>query len=307
MVKTEKKASALMHDGYEGNFCGTLHKDIPYAWNGGMGESLDLYMPYASRYSSAPVLLFLHGGSWIRGDKSSILKGYKNRVLNAFLKEGYAVISADYRLAGYGATLCGQISDCRKMLSWINRNAPQYALDRNNVGIWGSSAGAHIGMFTAYTADQGGADGETCRVSYIIDNFAPVNLSALLKPALPHVVERAVKIFSHDRYMRRRVILEAVTGCDISEKEAVRRFCHDYSLDNIDIKNPVPTLLLHGKSDRIVPYRQSVNMYGKLEECGVEAEMRLYEKLDHGFRGYTEADIDDITARSLNFAIKHRH
>lgn len=280
---------------------GVIRENIPYAGYGDITVSLDIYAPAGVGCRPVPVLLFLHGGSWIRGDKSTIRKGYKVRLLNTFLKEGYAIVSADYRLAGYGATLREQVVDCRNMVGWIYENAAQYGLDNRNIGIWGSSAGAHIAMYSTYSANKG--DGKQgAKVSYIIDNFAPVNLPALLKPRLPRIAEKAVEIFARGSYMRRRVMLEALSGYDISDKAAICCFCDAYSLDNMQITNRVPTLILHGTGDKIVPYRQSVKIYEKLKRCGVETDLRLYEKLDHGFRGYTDADLDDIATSSLQFA-----
>lgn len=174
------------------NLCGISHENIPYATYGDVTVLLDLYMPVMSEHMAVPVVLFLHGGGWIRGDKSTIKKRYKNRLLGDFINAGYAVVSANYRLAGYGATLREQIADCRNMLDWICKNAASYNFDKNNIGIWGSSAGAHIAMYTAYSAGSN----EEWKVSYIIDNFGPVSLSALLKPALPGIAEKAVKIFA---------------------------------------------------------------------------------------------------------------
>ena len=291
-------------------FCGILHKDIPYATYGDIIVSLDIYAPAISESARVPVLLFLHGGSWIRGDKTTIAKGYKNKLLGVFIEAGYAVVSADYRLAGYGATLREQIVDCRNMINWICKNASLYNLDKDNIGIWGSSAGAHIAMYAAYSASETQASGvpvgtEVGKVAYIIDNFAPVNIPSLLKPHLPYIAEMAVKVFARERYMRRRIMLEALTGYDISDKENICRFCKEYSLDNMEIAAKVPTLILHGTGDKVVPYTHSVKMYDKLKMCGVDAEMYLYEGLDHGFLGYTDTDLDDIACRSLMFARKH--
>lgn len=300
-TSTTESHSAKQSTGCK-NLCGILHENIPYATYGDVTVLLDLYMPAMTWHMPVPVVLFLHGGGWIRGDKSTIKKRYKNRLLGAFLKAGYAVVSANYRLAGYGATLREQIVDCRNMLDWICKNAACYNFDKNSIGIWGSSAGAHIAMYTAYSADS---SNEEWNVSYILDNFGPVNLSVLLKPALPNIAEKAVKIFAYKKYMHRRVTLEAITGYDISEKKNICRFCKEYSLDEMEIANKVPTLILHGTADTVVPHSHSVNMCGKLGRCGVEVEMHLFENLDHGFFEYTDTDLKFIINSSLEFAKRH--
>ena len=42
-----------------------------------------------------------------------------------------------------------------------------------------------------------------------------------------------------------------------------------------------PTILVHGKKDTMVPYSNSVELYEKLKECGVDCELITYENSDH--------------------------
>ena len=51
---------------------GTVHRDLAYVENGHARQKLDLYLPKLGSSKRAPLILFVHGGSWRSGDKKSV-------------------------------------------------------------------------------------------------------------------------------------------------------------------------------------------------------------------------------------------
>ncbi|MFC2722860.1 alpha/beta hydrolase [Granulicatella adiacens] len=106
---------------------------------------LDLYRP-KDKEGKLPVLLNIHGGAWVYGDK----KVYAPYCMY-LAAQGFAVVNASYRLAPKH-TFPAPLEDVGSMMEWVVRNAKQYLLDPSNLFLVGDSAGAHLA--TAYTAIQ---------------------------------------------------------------------------------------------------------------------------------------------------------
>ncbi|MFA6218319.1 MAG: alpha/beta hydrolase [Erythrobacter sp.] len=96
------------------------------------------YWPGASR--GAPLVLFVHGGGWKRGDKS-MMKG--SAKLSHWQALGYAVASANYRLVP-GATVEQQAQDVADAVALLKRDAGRLGFDSGRIALIGHSAGAHL-------------------------------------------------------------------------------------------------------------------------------------------------------------------
>jgi len=114
-------------------------RDIPYIASGGdpVLNTLDVYSPSGAH--GAPVVVFIHGGGWKRGDKST---GASEKS-QALPEHGYVFISINYRLAP-SVKYPAMAKDCAKAISWIHANIGKYGGDPNSIFIMGHSAGAHL-------------------------------------------------------------------------------------------------------------------------------------------------------------------
>src|SRR5262249_31325015 len=70
-----------------------VNRDIEYAHSAAERKTLDLYSPRGAK--AAPVVVFVHGGEWTKGDKSEV--SYKPRFLN---EHGVIFVAVNYRLSG---------------------------------------------------------------------------------------------------------------------------------------------------------------------------------------------------------------
>ena len=106
---------------------------------------LDLYR-LKDAEGKLPVLLNIHGGAWVYGDK----KVYAPYCMY-LATQGFAVVNASYRLAPKH-TFPAPLEDVGAMVEWVVDHAEEYGLDLSNLFFVGDSAGAHLA--TAYTAVQ---------------------------------------------------------------------------------------------------------------------------------------------------------
>lgn len=119
---------------------GTVTKlGIPYATHPGVDPnltSLDIYSPPAAK--NAPVVVFVHGGGLMRGDKANV-----NEKPAFFNGQGYVFVSVNYRLSPK-VQIPTHVQDVAQALVWVNKNIGQYGGDPNKIAVSGHSAGAYL-------------------------------------------------------------------------------------------------------------------------------------------------------------------
>ncbi|MDD2959425.1 MAG: alpha/beta hydrolase [Lachnospiraceae bacterium] len=123
------------------------YDNIPYGEDP-VYQLLDVYRPKCGEKSRAaggeaeqgllPVIINVHGGSWVYGDK----EGYQYYCMH-LAQQGFAVVNFSYRLAPrhrYPAALW----DVQRVFAWTAEHAGQYGLDLENLFLTGDSAGAQL-------------------------------------------------------------------------------------------------------------------------------------------------------------------
>lgn len=115
--------------------------------------SLDLYVSESAK-GSFPVIAYVHGGSWIHGDKRSDFKRLPQGSLEKILDKGFALVSIDYRLATETIKYPIPVTDCKDALRWLRKNARQLKLDPNRIALWGVSAGGHLTLLAGLTPEH---------------------------------------------------------------------------------------------------------------------------------------------------------
>ncbi len=113
--------------------------------------SLDIY--YNSSIDvKKPVIVYVHGGGWCKGDKSNQIE---NKV-NLFRSLGHIFVSVNYRLSPFPFDISNNNRikypdhnvDIADALLWINDNISQYGGNKHKIVLLGHSAGAHLVALT---------------------------------------------------------------------------------------------------------------------------------------------------------------
>lgn len=121
--------------------------DIPYGadpkW-----QSLDVYRPRSAGDGVLPVIVSVHGGGWVYGDKER----YQYYCMS-LARRGFAVVNFTYRLAPEHP-FPAHLEDVNTVFTWVQEHAADYHFDAKNVFAVGDSAGAHLlGLFTGLCTD----------------------------------------------------------------------------------------------------------------------------------------------------------
>ena len=108
---------------------------------------LDVYAPPAKASQPAPVLVFIHGGGFVRGDKSSPGSPFYDNIGYYFARHGVLTILATYRLAPQHPWPAGAL-DVAAVIQWTRANAAKFGGDPKRIVLWGHSAGAaHVAAY----------------------------------------------------------------------------------------------------------------------------------------------------------------
>ena len=121
---------------------GISYKRIP-GIDPGLTE-LDIY-PVAQN-KRAPVVVFVHGGSWHSGDKSNVQRAASLR--DFFERNGIVLVAINLRLVenpgSPGTTFRDQAADVASAIRWVRDNIAEYGGDPGNISLMGFSSGAHL-------------------------------------------------------------------------------------------------------------------------------------------------------------------
>jgi acetyl esterase/lipase len=103
-------------------------------------QVLDIYVPDTGQ-SPFPVVLQIHGGAFMAGDK----RDDQLRPVLSALRRGYAVAAINYRLSGE-AHFPVAVHDVKAATRWLRSHAAAYRLDARRIAAWGDSAGAFLAV-----------------------------------------------------------------------------------------------------------------------------------------------------------------
>lgn len=101
-------------------------------------QILDVYRRAGA--ANAPVVLFVHGGAFVRGDKDVTDEVYAN-VCYYFARHGYIAINVEYRLAPE-SRFPGGVQDLAGAIAWVKRSARDFGGDPARLFLVGHSAGS---------------------------------------------------------------------------------------------------------------------------------------------------------------------
>ena len=102
-----------------------------------------------------PVVLLIHGGGWVGGDKS----GFRNDQIKPFLDAGISVAAIDYRFIAQAMQqkveppVKAPLMDNARALQTIRSKAKEWNIDPTRIGATGSSAGACTSLWLAFHDD----------------------------------------------------------------------------------------------------------------------------------------------------------
>ncbi len=223
-------------------------------------QKMDVYLPEGRTDTSTKVIILIHGGAWIEGDKSDF-----NDAIKTFQPQlnDYAFFNINYSLL----TQTGenvwptQINDVNNAFDFILSKAGEYHVNTNKIIVAGASAGAHLALLEGY---QHNTDN---RIKAVIDLFGPTDFKALYDSTADTLLRVYIEVF--------------MSGTPVTNPDNYYNASPLFFVNN----NSPPTQIFHGTEDPLVPISQSDSLNNRLTAAGVTHEYTVYEGEGHGWTG----------------------
>lgn len=203
---------------------------------------------------NAPLILYIHGGGWARGDKANAI----HQKARHFTGQGYAFASMNYRLVPH-AMVEEQAADVAVAIAWLRTQASELGIDSSRIVLMGHSAGAHLAALVATDPDylkQAGVPMEDIAGVVLLDGAA-YHVPSNLTDGPRRVVHKRASAFGDDE--ARQLRLSPVT--------------------HTAVPNAKDFLILY--VDRTGAPGQSMALAESLRHAGTGAEARLVDGSSH--------------------------
>ena len=256
-------------------------RDLAYVSDGHERQKLDLFLP-ENAGEKLPVIIWVHGGGWSGGDKSTCPP-----LRQGFAERGFAIASINYRLSQH-AIFPAQIEDCKAAVRWLRAHATEYRLNPDRFGVWGSSAGGHLVALLGVSGDVKEFDvGEnlqfTSRVQCVLDDFGPTDFTQMDA----HRISASAMEHGSPTSPESRLI-----GGLITDPANARKVARANPITYVTRDDP-PFLIVHGDQDPLVPHHQSELLFTALEKAGVRVRLNTVKGGGHG-AGFGGAELEKL-------------
>lgn len=145
-------------------------------------QRIDVYRPAQAR--QAPVLVMVHGGGWMYGDKAAA--SVVDAKIDHWVRErGFVLVSVGYRLVPQ-VTVLQQAEDIARALARVQAQAATWGADPRQVVLMGHSAGAHLVALLSAAPDLVGSQGaRSWRATIALDSAALDTVALMQRRHLP--------------------------------------------------------------------------------------------------------------------------
>ncbi len=231
-------------------------------------QTMDVYLPKDRNDTDTKVVIVIHGGSWIGGQKEDMTE-FAVGIKQQFPE--YAIVNINYRLATQASpAFPKQIEDIQQVINYLKQS--DYHIS-NKYAFLGGSAGAHLAMLYSYKYDTDSEVKAVCNIVGPADFTDPAYVS-------------------HQLYPLAALALLGTPNITPALVESVNPIAH------ITAQSPA-TISFYGGIDPLVPSTQGPRLKAALDAAGVYNEYNFYPGGGHA--NWDEATFNDVYAKLTAF------
>jgi acetyl esterase/lipase len=255
-----------------------VYKDIAYGKKS--RQRLDILVPTSiQKGEKLPVVVFFHGGAWMRGSREDLLYSHFAR---SFTQNSFIFVNVDYRVYPE-VRFPGFFNDPKHAIEWVHEHISNYGGNPHHLILMGHSAGAHLVALLTVQDD-------------------------LLPPVIFSDIKKVVLLSGPYHLPAYRGYLQTEFR-GIVEKVFLHLFGGEENLPEISPVNRIEKthiqyLIAVGEKDRVTPPAQSQLLYQKLREKGNKAELIVLPNTGHAgtvFHLNSEFDQYGFSRKVLDF------
>jgi len=235
----------------------TTYKDLLYKNTDEKDLKLDIYHRKDIQ-EARPLLIFIHGGSWKKGDKDDYRK-----YLVDYAEKGYTTATIAYRFS-QEAPFPAAFEDVVCALQYLKSHAADYFINPDKIAVIGGSAGGHLAMLLGFRANDpnyespGCVTDEALKVQAVVNLYGPADLTTDFAKDHPTVTQ-----FVGTSYQEHPEAFEAASPLMFLSED-----------------DP-PLLMFHGTIDEIVPVSQADALNKAMKEKNMAIEYHRLKGWPH--------------------------
>lgn len=150
-----------------------IERDLEYGVD--QRHRLDVFTPERPRGAPAPVVVYIHGGGFVAGERSPVPGLIYDNVPTFFARHGMVGVNATYRLAPDHKWPSGA-ADVGAVVGWLKDNVGRYGGDADRIFLIGQSAGAtHAATYTFVEAVHGDGGPGIAGAILLSGSYAPLD------------------------------------------------------------------------------------------------------------------------------------
>lgn len=243
---------------YGRRFMDVAYGSYPY-------NTYDLYLPnYSNDGAPLSLILYVHGGSWLGGDKDE-----HTTDCHKWVQKGYVTATMNYSLLGTGdASITGMLEEIDACIRHIVGHARQNGITVNQMALSGTSAGGHLCMMYAYGRRH------ALPLKFVAVKVGPSDLRILF-PYNPNAKEKDLQDFAH-----------SCTGKIMDPKSLTPERLDSIKLSvspihHINDTNAIPAIWAYGAKDRLVTPEHYKSLKERYDENGGSYSLIVFPNSGH--------------------------
>jgi acetyl esterase/lipase len=212
-------------------------RNLDYWGDGHRRHRLDIYHSRVAPEGGAPVMVYIHGGAWVIGEKREQGKP----MMYELVARGWVCVAINYRLSPKG-TWPDHIVDAKRAVAWVREHIAEYGGDPSFIAVSGGSAGGHLCALLALTA----------RDASLQPGFEQADASVDACVPFYGVMDMTVSAEGSGRYGNGLLELLEKRVMKTTQAEHPEIFRDASPTQRVHAEAP-PFFVLHGQNDTLVP------------------------------------------------------
>ena len=264
----------------------------------------DIWQPSSTSRHSGLAFIYLHGSAFYFLDKDLGTRPF----FSYLASQGHVIMDVAYRLAPE-TDIMGMVHDVKRAILWMKENAGIYGIDPNRIVVGGGSAGGHLALLAAYTANDSQftpmeLSGKDTNVSAVVSFYGTTDLEAVYYHTNQHLTTRStpgrpkkavptkmpgwiIKKMGNEYYrlglnkgFENAGALAPLLGGH--PDQCPERYAFFSPITHVHPGCP-PTLLIHGEDDIMAPVKSTRSLCIRLMEAKIPTIMHILPQTEHAF------------------------
>ncbi|MCA8998511.1 MAG: alpha/beta hydrolase [Planctomycetaceae bacterium] len=255
-----------------------VKRNVPYTQPNDSQRRLDIYSTEPAE--DRPIMVWIHGGGWKRGDKAAVQDKPK-----AFLEHGFLFVSINYRFVPE-VTVAEMTADVARAIRWVHDHASEFGGNADEVFLGGHSAGAHLAALVCTDESYLQAEGLTLAQ---VKGCVPVDTAMY---DIPTRIEASGP--------RQADYYRELFGQEIATQRKLSPITH------VAPDKGIPPFLILHVADRVDSTTQSQALAKALKQAGVAAKVVPAKGKTHGtINRDLGTPVDESTIALFQFLSDH--